>query len=73
MDLFWKAHEATKPPGFYSKEFKELLSCMFQEKVHMRLTMADFIGHPWMQGETATQQEVQTELKQRYETMEYLS
>ena len=30
MDKFWEAHEATKPEGFYSKEFKELLSCMFQ-------------------------------------------
>ena len=45
MDSFWQAHEATKPKGFYSKEFKDLMSCMFNERPHMRLTMADFIGH----------------------------
>ena len=65
MDLFWLAHEKTKPKGFYSDEFKELISCMFQEKPHMRLTMADFIGHAWMMGETATEEEVIVELNQR--------
>ena len=63
MNLFWKAHEAFKPEGFYSKDFKDLLSCMFQERPHMRLSMADLIGHSWMMGETATAEEVRTELK----------
>ena len=65
MDKFWEAHEATKPKGFYSKEFKDLLSCMFQYQPHMRLTMADFVGNAWMMGEMATEEEVFVEMTKR--------
>ena len=27
-DLFWKAHSSRKPEGFFSEEFKELITCM---------------------------------------------
>ena len=65
FDLFWKAHEAVKPKGYFSADFKELLTCMFQERPHMRLAMADLVGHDWMKGEVASAEEVYTELKTR--------
>lgn len=27
-ELFWKTHEKRKPKGFFSKEFKEVMTCM---------------------------------------------
>jgi len=53
-DLFWKAHSNRKAAGFFSEEFKDLITCMLQVHPHQRLCMADIIGHPWMQGEIAT-------------------
>ena len=49
-DLFWKAHSnpARKPEGFYSEEFKDLITCMLQFHPHQRLCIADIIGHPWL-------------------------
>ena len=67
MHLFWKAHENWKPKGYFSDDFKDLLSCMFEEKPHMRLSMADLIGHKWMTGETASAEEVYAELMRRKE------
>jgi hypothetical protein len=40
---------------------------MFQLIPSQRLTMADVVGHPWMKGEIATQQEVQEEFRGRHE------
>ena len=67
MNLFWKAHERWKPEGYFSEDFKDLIGAMFHEKPHMRLTMADLIGHPWLMGETATREQVHAELTRRQE------
>lgn len=53
-DLFWKTHQTRKPAGFYSEEFKDLITNMLQLLPNQRLSMADIIGHPWMQGKIAT-------------------
>jgi len=60
-DLFWKSHETRKQPGFYSDEFKDLITNMLQLLPNQRLSMADIVGHPWMQGPLATQEQVRFE------------
>ena len=66
-DLFWKAHSTRKPAGFFSDEFKDLITSMLQLHPHQRLCMADIIGHPWMQGEVATEEQVRVEFARRHE------
>jgi len=66
-DLFWKAHSNRKAAGFFSDEFKDLITCMLQVHPHQRLCMADIIGHPWMQGECATPEEIAVEFAKRHE------
>ena len=66
-DLFWKAHSTRKPAGFFSEEFKDLITSMLQLHPHQRLCMADIIGHPWMQGEVATEEQVRIEFARRHE------
>jgi len=56
-DLFWKAHSNPnrKPVGFYTDDFKDLITCMLQFHPHQRLCIADIIGHPWLaSGATAS-------------------
>ena len=55
-DLFWKAWAQYHPEddNYYSDEFKDLITTMIDYYPHKRPLMADIIGHPWMQGETAT-------------------
>lgn len=52
-DVFWRSHGRNKKGGF-SKEFQDMITCMFQLIPSQRLTMADVVGHPWMKGEIAT-------------------
>jgi serine/threonine protein kinase len=67
-DLFWKAHSQRKPEGFYSDEFKDLITCMLQVHPHQRLCIADIIGHPWMaSGPVATNEMVREEFMTRHE------
>ena len=65
-DLFWKAHSNSKAPGFFSNDFKDLITCMLQVHPHQRLSMADIIGHPWLAGPTATKEEVMAEFAKRH-------
>lgn len=54
-EMFWESHASRHPPGFFSEEFKDLMTNMLAYNPSSRLSMADVIGHPWMQnGETAT-------------------
>lgn len=68
-DLFWKAWEQYHPDdeNYYSPEFKDLITTMIDYYPQKRPMMADIIGHPWMHGETATQQEIITEFAERHE------
>lgn len=47
-DLFWKAHSRNKPEGFFSDEFKHLITSMLQHEPSLRLTMAEVKAHPWL-------------------------
>lgn len=64
-DLFWKTHSNRKPAGFFSEEFKDLITNMLQLMPHQRLSIADIIGHPWMQGPIASTEQVQQEFHNR--------
>ena len=64
IDLFWQKHENDWPQGF-SAEFKDLLSCMLHVNPQHRLCMADIVGHAWMKGEMATEEEVRQEFANR--------
>lgn len=66
-DLFWRGHSSRKASGFYSEEFKDLITNMLQLHPHQRLSIADIIGHQWMKGEISSQQEIQDEFTKRHE------
>lgn len=66
-DLFWKMHSQRHEAGFFSEEFKDLITSMLQLHAHQRLSMADIVGHPWMQGEHATAEQVRQEFAERHQ------
>ena len=65
VDHFWNAHETYFPKGYLSTEFKILVTSMLEFSNKKRLCIADIIGHPWMQGEMATEDEIRAEFKLR--------
>lgn len=68
-DLFWKAWAQYHPDddNYYSEEFKDLFTTMIDFYPQKRPLMADIIGHPWMQGECATPEEIAQEFAERQE------
>jgi serine/threonine protein kinase len=64
-DLFWMQFEQSRDPGFFTPEFKDLITNMLQMKPARRLTMSDIWSHPWMLGETATHEAVWNEFTLR--------
>jgi len=53
-DKFWNFHAKNRTQGFFSEDFKDFCTTMFQHDASHRLNMADVLGHPWMKGYTAT-------------------
>mgnify|MGYP003912683681 CR=1 FL=1 len=47
IHLFWQAHEADKPMGFFSESFKDLITAMLSHQPFGRPALADLVGHPW--------------------------
>ena len=43
---------------YYSDDFKDLITSMIDYYPQKRPLMVDIIGHPWMKGECATQEEI---------------
>lgn len=64
-DMFWRAHQHNKEPGFFSEEFMDLITAMFQLQPHNRLCMTDVIAHPWLLGEYPSEEEVLGEFSRR--------
>lgn len=65
LDLFWKFHSRSKPGNmdFFSEDFVSLISSMLQlESVH-RPSLAEIRCHPWVNGPTATIEEVWDEFR----------
>ena len=66
-EMFWRAHSQRKEPGFYSEEFKDLITNMLQFYPHMRPNVVDIVGHPWIaQGGVATPEQVRAEFAERH-------
>ena len=66
IDVFWKIHEEGKEEGFFSDDFKDLISAMLHWHPQNRLLIADIVGHPWVKGETLTEQEIREEFTKRH-------
>ena len=65
-DIFWAIHESYNPAGFYTPEFKDLISCMMHPRPSYRPTLVDIIGHDWVKNtETALPIDVFNEMKRR--------
>jgi len=64
-DLFWKAHSKNKPEGFFSEEFKDLITRMLSFDPSHRLSMEDVKAHPWFEGEISTLDDIQQEFATR--------
>lgn len=67
--IFWKAHNSGKTKGFFSDEFKHLFSSMVAHDPKERLCLADVIGHPWLQGDIATPEEVKAEMAEKHDVI----
>jgi len=64
-DLFWKAHSKNKPEGFFSEDFKNLITSMLAFDPSQRPSMADIKAHAWYKGEVVTLDDIQAEFAQR--------
>ena len=71
-ELFWKAHAKRKPgaDGFFSDDFKTLCEGIWKLDPAKRFTMDDILSHPWMQGETSSQESIQKEFSERLQKYE---
>ncbi len=72
LDLFWKYHARSKPGGldFFSEDFMSLISSMLQlEPVH-RPSLAEIRCHPWLNGFTASEEDVKDEFRRRKDQLD---
>ena len=58
-------HSVGHPTGFFTEDFKDLITSMLQFHPHQRLTFASIVCHKWLQGECATETEVKEEISRR--------
>ena len=65
FDLFWKSVYQSHPQNHFSEEFMELINSMLDYHPSKRLLITDLIGHPWLQGECPTAEELQSEIETR--------
>jgi len=66
-DKFWK-HQSQYCK--FSDSFKDLITNMLQPVPHQRISMADLIGHPWINGPAAELSDVQQEFYRRIKKTE---
>merc|ERR1712110_1258986 len=65
-EIFWQAHkDAEEGDDIYSAEFKDLFEKMMALNPAHRPKLEEVLAHPWMQGEYATEDEIQAEFKKR--------
>merc|ERR1712151_467987 len=65
-EIFWQAHkDAEEGEDIYSAEFKDLFEEMMALNPSHRPKLEEVLAHPWMQGEYATEDEIQVEFKRR--------
>lgn len=75
LDLFWKFHSRSKPNGldFFSPEFMDLINSMLQHEPIHRPSLSEIKFHPWLQGKTATEQEIREEFFRRKQMLDQQS
>jgi len=70
-EIFWQAHkDAEEGEEIYSDEFKDLFEKMMALNPAHRLKLEEVMSHPWMQGEFASEDEIQAEFKRRKEIVD---
>ena len=47
-DRFWAAHSEGRPKGFFSEEFKNLVTLMLSYQPYQRLSLCEVIMHPYL-------------------------
>jgi len=68
---FWDVHSHGHPEGFFSQEFKDLITNMLAPSPYQRLALADVAGHSWfLSKDSATSKDVRKEMRQRQKAME---
>ncbi|CAI2367380.1 unnamed protein product [Moneuplotes crassus] len=72
MENFWKMHCTTRELklDFYTKEFRDLITGMFQPNPIHRISLADVKAHPWFEGELPTNDEIIHSLSSRQEIIQ---
>ena len=56
--IFWNAHEKNKVEGYFSDDFKSLMTCVLAYDPAYRLSLSELLAHPWCQGESVSQEEL---------------
>jgi serine/threonine protein kinase len=64
-ERFWAMHSRNKPAGFYSADFRSLISGMLALEPSRRLTMEQIKTHPWTAGPTLAAEDVAREVASR--------
>jgi len=64
-ERFWTMHSRGKVPGFYSPEFRSLITNMLALNPNERLSIQALREHPWVNGPTASAEEVREEISRR--------
>lgn len=56
---FWQIHLKGKAPNHFNEDFCDLVTAMLQQERTHRPSMSEILSHPWMMGDTPSEQEVQ--------------
>jgi len=70
QDLFWKLVGKGHPDGFFSDDFKDLITSMLQLEPNHRPSMSELFQHPWVNGQIPNETEIAAEIKQRKKMMD---
>lgn len=66
IEDFWAAHSQGRPRGFFSTEFKDLITSMLAPSPYLRPALAEIVFHPWfLSCETSSHKEVKAEMRYR--------
>jgi len=63
---FWALHSKSKPAGFYSPEFQDLINKLLAAESEDRPTVAQVLEHPWLGGESLSVERAQAEVALRW-------
>jgi len=66
---FWRFHAKSKPKGYYSEEYMDLLTKMFSYDPKNRLTLDEIMASDYMKGETYEKKDVEAAFKSRHSKM----